>query len=54
MISKSQEARKLFCNNAFEIAWIIEKATFLLKQVDATLKNWISVDYERILKNSTV
>ena len=52
MISKNQDARSLFCNDAFEIAWILEKATFLLKQVETTLNDWMAVDYDRIIKQS--
>ena len=29
-ISHSKDTKALFCNDAFEIAWIIEKAVYLI------------------------
>ena len=52
MQSKNKETYGLFCNDAFEIAWVIEKAAFLLKQVEGTLNDWMAVDYGRIIARS--
>ena len=43
-LDDSRDARDRFCNDAFEIGWNIEKAIFLLDQVQRTAKDWICFD----------
>ena len=45
-----RKAKSQFCNDAFEIAWIINKGRFLLGQVEMTIKDWLCVDQEKLIK----
>ena len=50
-MKKSKRKAKLqFCNDAFEISWIVHKGMFLLERVKVTMKDWTCVDQERLVK----
>jgi hypothetical protein len=45
-----RKAKLNFCNDAFEIAWILNKAHYLLNQVEITMKDWTCVDQEQLVR----
>lgn len=45
-----EESKTFFCNDAFEIAWIVEKAHYLLKFTKKQIKERTVINYDAILE----
>lgn len=45
-----RKAKMQFGNDAFEIAWILNKGQFLLNQVEITMRDWTCVDQEQFVR----
>ena len=48
MKNGKREARQHFCNDAFEIAWVINKGQYLLSQVETTMRDWTAPNLEKL------
>ena len=47
-----KKAKMQFCNDAFEIAWILNKGNYLLNLVETNLPNWSCANVERQITES--